>query len=74
MNKHYQTDDTFIGAIKANNRLNKKYTVPNDALSAILNAATNFENDGGFFRTLIKYLSQIGQIESQYETKIQRQH
>jgi len=72
-NKHYQTDDTFIGAIKANNRLNKKYTVPNDALSAILNAATNFENDGGFSKkTLIKYLSQIGQIESQYETKIQR--
>jgi len=72
-NKHYQTDDTFVGAIKANNRLRKKYTVPNDALAAILNAATNFENDGGFSKkTLIEYLSKIGQIESQYETKVQK--
>jgi len=72
-NKHYQTDDTFAGAIKANNRLKRKYTVPNDALAAIENAATNFDGDRGFSKKyLIDTLSKIGQIESQYKTKVQK--
>lgn len=49
------------------------YKIPNDAISAIENAATNFDGDRGFSKeTLIDYLTKIGQIESQYETKIQR--
>jgi len=72
-NKHYQTDGTFSGAIKANNRLKRKYTVPNDALAAIENASTNFDGDGGFSKKyLIDTLSKIGQIESQYKTKVQK--
>ena len=76
-NKHYQTDDTFVNAFKAKKRLNRMnepgYKIPNDAISAIENAATNFDGDRGFSKeTLIDYLTKIGQIESQYETKIQR--
>ena len=76
-NKHYQTDDTFVNALKAKKRLNRMnepgYKIPNDAISAIENAATNFDGDRGFSKeTLIDYLTKIGQIESQYETKIQR--
>ena len=76
-NKHYQTDNSPINSAKAKLRLSymKKpdYKIPNDAISAIENAATNFAGDGGFSKeTLIDNLTKIGQIETQYETKIQR--
>ncbi len=76
-NKYYQTDDSIIGSIKAKERLKRMnepgYKIPNDAISAIENAATNFDGDGGFSKKyLIDSLTKIGQIETQYETKIQR--
>ena len=76
-NKNYQTDNTTKNSLKARERLNRMnepdYKVPNDAVSAIENAATNFEDDGGFSKEyLIDALTKIGQIETQYETKIQR--
>ena len=76
-NKHYQTDNSSINSAKAKLRLSymKKpdYKVPDDAISAIENAATNFAGDGGFSKeTLIDNLTKIGQIESQYKYKKQR--
>ena len=76
-NKHYQTDNSTVNAGKAKLRLSymKKpdYKVPDDAISAIENAATNFDGDGGFSKEyLIDALTKIGQIETQYETKIQK--
>lgn len=72
-NKHYQTDNSKVNSIKARERLSRDYTVPNEAMSAIENAATNFAGDGGFSKEyLIDALTKIGQIETQYETKIQR--
>ena len=76
-NKHYQTDNSPINSAKAKLRLSymKKpdYKVPDDAISAIENAATNFDGDGGFSKEyLIDALTKIGQIETQYETKIQK--
>ena len=71
-NKYYQTDNSKINSIKARERLSRDYTVPNEAVSAIENAATNFNGDGGFSKeTLIDYLTKIGQIESQYKFKKQ---
>jgi hypothetical protein len=72
-NKHYQTDNSKVNSVKARERLSRKYTVPDEAISAIENAATNFDGDGGFSKEyLIDSLTKIGQIETQYETKIQR--
>jgi len=76
-NKHYQTDDSLVNAGKAKLRLSYMkepgYKVPDDAISAIKIAATNFDGDGGFSKeTLIDALTKIGQIESQYKTKKQR--
>ena len=76
-NKHYQTDNSPINSAKAKLRLSymKKpdYKVPDDATSAIENAATNFAGDSGFSKeTLIDNLTKIGQIESQYKYKKQR--
>lgn len=72
-NKYYQTSNTFLGGRLALNRLNKNWQVPDDAKPAIENAATNFEGDSGFSKEdLKKILGQIGQIESQYETVIQK--
>jgi hypothetical protein len=76
-NKYYQTDNSIIGSMKAKERLKRMnepgYKIPNDAISAIENAATNFDGDGGFSKEyLIDSLTKIGQIETQYETKIQR--
>ena len=76
-NKYYQTDNSIIGSMKAKERLNRMnepgYKIPNDAISAIENAATNFDGDGGFSKEyLIDTLTKIGQIESQYETKVQK--
>tara|TARA_R100000655_G_scaffold42198_1_gene78173 strand:+ start:710 stop:2800 length:2091 start_codon:yes stop_codon:yes gene_type:complete len=72
-NKHYQTDNTTKNSLKARERLSRDYTVPDEAVSAIENAATNFAGDGGFSKEyLIDALTKIGQIETQYETKIQR--
>ena len=49
------------------------YKIPDDAIQAILIAATNFADDGGFSKEiLIDYLTKIGQIETQYKTKRQR--
>jgi len=49
------------------------YKIPDDAIQAILIAATNFANDGGFSKeTLIDYLTKIGQIETQYKSKKQK--
>ena len=75
-NKYYQTDNTTVNAAKAKLRLSRMnepdYKVPNDAISAIENASTNFDGDGGFSKeTLIDYLTKIGQIESQYDFKKQ---
>ena len=72
-NKHYQTDNTTKNSLLARERLSRNYTVPDEAVSAIENAATNFAGDGGFSKEyLIDALTKIGQIETQYETKIQR--
>ncbi len=72
-NKHYQTDNSKVNSVKARERLSRKYTVPDEAISAIENAATNFDGDGGFSKEyLIDSLTKIGQIETQYKTKIQR--
>jgi len=76
-NKHYQTENKFVNALKAKKRLDRMnepdYKIPNDAISAIENAATNFDGDRNFSKeTLVDYLTKIGQIESQYETKVQR--
>lgn len=76
-NKHYQTDNSTVNAGKAKLRLSymkePDYKVPDDAISAIENAATNFDGDGGFSKEyLIDALTKIGQIETQYETKIQK--
>jgi len=72
-NKHYQTDNSKVNSVKARERLSRKYTVPDEAISAIENAATNFDGDGGCSKEyLIDSLTKIGQIETQYETKIQR--
>ena len=71
-NKYYQTDNSKVNSIKARERLSRDYKVPNEAVSAIENAATNFNGDGGFSKeTLIDYLTKIGQIESQYKFKKQ---
>lgn len=71
-NKHYQTDNTTKNSLKARERLSRNYTVPDEAVSAIENAATNFAGDGGFSKEyLIDALSKIGQIESQYKFKKQ---
>ena len=72
-NKHYQTDNSKLNSIKARERLSRDYTVPDEAISAIENAATNFDGDRGFSKEyLIDALTKIGQIESQYKTKVQR--
>ena len=76
-NKHYQTDNSTVNAGKAKLRLSymkePDYKVPDDAISAIENAATNFDGDGGFSKEyLIDALTKIGQIESQYKYKKQR--
>jgi hypothetical protein len=76
-NKHYQTDNSPINSAKAKLRLSymkePDYKVPDDAISAIENAATNFDGDGGFSKEyLIDALTKIGQIESQYQYKKQR--
>ena len=76
-NEHYQTDNTFKNAAKAKRllKLMEKpgYKIPDDAIQAILIAATNFADDGGFSKEiLIDYLTKIGQIETQYKTKRQR--
>ena len=72
-NKHYQTDNSKVNSIKARERLSRDYTVPDEAMSAIVNAATNFDGDRGFSKEyLIDALTKIGQIESQYQDKIQK--
>ena len=76
-NKHYQTDNSTVNAGKAKLRLSymkePDYKVPDDAISAIENAATNFDGDGGFSKEyLIDALTKIGQIESQYQYKKQK--
>ena len=76
-NKHYQTDNSPINSAKAKLRLSymkePDYKVPDDAISAIENAATNFDGDGGFSKEyLIDALTKIGQIESQYQYKKQK--
>lgn len=76
-NKHYQTDNSTVNSAKAKLRLSymkePDYKVPDDAISAIENAATNFDGDGGFSKEyLIDALTKIGQIESQYQYKKQR--
>ena len=72
-NKNYQTDNSKLNSVKARERLSRDYTVPDEAISAIENAATNFDGDRGFSKEyLIDALTKIGQIESQYETKVQR--
>ena len=72
-NKYYQTDNSIIGSIKAKERLSRDWSVPKDAEIAIENAASNFAGDGGFSKEYIKEtLGYIGQVESQYETVVQK--
>ena len=76
-NKNYQTQNKSINGLKAKERLKRMnepgYKIPNKALSAIENAASNFDGDGGFSKEyLIDALTKIGQIESQYKTKVQK--
>ena len=72
-NKYYQTENNFITGLKAKERLSRNYTVPEDAKKAISVASKIFDGDGGYSAEQItKFLNEIGQIESQYQTKIQR--
>ena len=70
--KYYQGDNSKIKNDAAKKRLNKKFNVPNDAINAINVVAQLFEGDGRFTLEEIKtYLIKIGQIESEYDTKVQ---
>jgi hypothetical protein len=72
-NKYYQTENDFITGLKAKERLSRNYTVPEDAKKAISVASKIFDGDGGYSAEQItKLLNEIGQIETQYKTKIQR--
>ena len=70
--KYYQGDNSKIKNDAAKERLNKKFNVPDDAINAINVVAPLFEGDGRFTLEEIKtYLTKIGQIESEYDTKVQ---
>ncbi len=71
--KYYQTDDSLIKNTQARFRLAQNYTVPNEALESIDIAASIFDTDKGYSAVdITEFLSKIGQIESKYETKVQK--
>jgi len=71
--RYYQTDESLLKEANAIKNLSLEKNIPEIAKKAIDTAATIFEGDGGFTKeTLKSYLSDIGQIETKYETKIQK--
>ena len=71
--RYYQTDESFLKETNAVKNLSLEKNIPEIAKKAIDTAATIFEGDGGFDKeTLKSYLTDIGQIETKYETKIQK--
>jgi len=69
----YQTTNDSKKNKRALKVLNKNYTVPEEAKKSIATAAKVFEGDKGLSQTqLIQYGNAIGQIESEYKTKIQK--
>jgi hypothetical protein len=71
--RYYQTDESLLKEASALRNLSLEKNIPEIAKKAIDTAATIFEGDGGFTKeTLKSYLSDIGQIETKYETKIQK--
>jgi len=70
---HYQTDNSLLKNSLAIGRLSTNWKVPEDALPAIDTAATIFEEDSGYTKLDIQdMLGKVGQIESQYKTKVQK--
>ena len=68
--RYYQTDESLLKEASALRNLSLEKNIPEIAIDT---AATIFEGDGGFTKeTLKSYLTDIGQIETKYETKIQR--
>ena len=68
----YQTSNDPVKTARALKEINKNYTVPTEAKNSISIAAKIFEGDKGLSQTqLIQYGNAIGQIESEYKTKVQ---
>jgi len=68
----YQTSNDPKKTKRALKVLNKNYTVPEEAKKSIAIAAKVFEDDKGLSQVnLIRYGNAIGQIESEYKTKVQ---
>ena len=68
----YQTSNDPKKTKRALRVLNKNYTVPEEAKKSIAIAAKVFEGDKGLSQVnLIRYGNAIGQIESEYKTKVQ---
>ena len=71
--KYYQTDDSLIKNTQARYRLALDYTVPKEAEASIDIAADIFDTDKGYSaEDITGFLTKIGQIESQYKTKVQK--
>ena len=71
--KYYQTDQSLSKEVSARRNLFLEKNIPEIAKKAIDTASSIFEGDGGFSKeTLKNYLTDIGQIETKYETKIQK--
>ena len=68
----YQTSNDPKKTERALKEINKNYTVPNEAKKSIEIASNVFEGDKNLSKKqLIQYGNAIGQIESEYKTKIQ---
>ena len=68
----YQTSNDPKKTKRALRVLNKNYIVPEEAKKSIAVAAKVFEGDKGLSQVnLIRYGNAIGQIESEYKTKVQ---
>ncbi|MEL0238126.1 MAG: hypothetical protein VW946_01525 [Gammaproteobacteria bacterium] len=68
----YQTSNDPKKTKRALRVLNKNYIVPEEAKKSIAIAAKVFEGDKGLSQVdLIRYGNAIGQIESEYKTKVQ---
>jgi len=71
--KYYQTDDSLVKNTQARYRLALDYTVPKEAEASIDIAADIFDTDKGYSaEDITDFLTKIGQIESQYKTKVQK--
>tara|TARA_Y100001937_G_scaffold11724_2_gene14576 strand:- start:1300 stop:3330 length:2031 start_codon:yes stop_codon:yes gene_type:complete len=70
--KNYQTDDSILKEVSARRNLKINNPVPEPAKKAIDIASSIFDGDNGFSKATLKsYLTDIGHIETKYETKIQ---